>query len=74
MNKSFNLFVQLGETIFEFVNAVVRGEKARREYDISLQRHRAAVVIQKNIKNKIARKNLKSLHDASIVIQSGRHS
>ncbi|EXB96390.1 Myosin-2 heavy chain [Morus notabilis] len=52
------------------LQSFVRGEKARREYEVSVQRHRAAVIIQRKIKNRIARKNLKSTHDASIVIQS----
>ncbi|XP_015886815.3 myosin-1 [Ziziphus jujuba] len=52
------------------LQSFVRGDKARREYEVLLQRHRAAIVIQKKIKNTIARKNLKKITDASIVIQS----
>ncbi|KAL5543073.1 hypothetical protein UlMin_010783 [Ulmus minor] len=48
----------------------VRAQKARREYELLVQRHRAAVVIQKKIKSRIARKNLKKICGASIVIQS----
>ncbi|KAF3455953.1 hypothetical protein FNV43_RR00596 [Rhamnella rubrinervis] len=52
------------------LQSFIRGEKARREYEVSLRRHRAAIVIQKKIKYRIARKNLKNMHEASIVIQS----
>ncbi|CAN4123715.1 unnamed protein product [Withania somnifera] len=48
----------------------VRGEKARKEYAILLQRHRAAVSIQKQIKGRTKRKTYENVHGASIVIQS----
>lgn len=56
---------------FKFIYVVVRGQKARREYEVLIQKHRAAVTIQRKIKKTIARKNMKSIHDASVVIQSG---
>lgn len=54
------------------IHAVVRGDKTRMEYAVTLQRHRATVVIQKWMKGRIARKKLRSINDASIVIQSGK--
>lgn len=51
---------------------VVRGEKTRKEFVTLLQRHRAAVVIQKQIKGQIAWKKFVNIHDASITIQSGK--
>lgn len=50
---------------------VIRGEKMRKEYTISLQRHRAAIVIQKQIKGRISKTKFTNVYDASIVIQSG---
>lgn len=55
------------------INAVVRGDKSRKEYALVLQRHRAAILIQKQLKVRIGWRKLKSMHDASIVIQSGNN-
>ncbi|KAJ7942630.1 myosin 1 [Quillaja saponaria] len=52
------------------LQSFVRGEKMRKEYAVLLQRHRAAVVIQKHMKARIARMKLKNMYDASVVIQS----
>nr|GMD20797.1 myosin-1 [Ipomoea batatas] len=52
------------------LQSFVRGEKTRREYAILLQKHRAAVCIQKQIKGRIHRRTLKNVHSASIIIQS----
>ncbi|XWS39612.1 hypothetical protein CRYUN_Cryun18bG0069700 [Craigia yunnanensis] len=52
------------------LQSFVRGEKTRKEYAVLLQRHRAAVIIQKQIKGRISRKTFKNISDASIVIQS----
>ncbi|XVE49708.1 hypothetical protein DITRI_Ditri01bG0102700 [Diplodiscus trichospermus] len=52
------------------LQSFVRGEKTRKEYAVLLQRHRAAVNIQKQIKGRNARKTFKNISDASIVIQS----
>ncbi|OIT34792.1 myosin-1 [Nicotiana attenuata] len=60
---------QLGRGIAT-LQSFVRGEKARKEYAILLQRHRAAVCIQKQIKCRTKRKTYRNIHDASIVIQS----
>jgi myosin-5 len=57
---------------FSFLHAVVRGEKIRKEYAVSQQRHRAAVVIQRHIKSTICGKKYKDMHQASIMIQSGK--
>ena len=55
------------------LTTVVRGEKTRKEYAVLLRRHRAAVIIQKQIKGRNARKTFKNISDASIVIQSGKY-
>ncbi|XVF67035.1 hypothetical protein PTKIN_Ptkin10aG0088700 [Pterospermum kingtungense] len=52
------------------LQSFVRGEKTRKEYAILLQQHRAAVIIQKQIKGRNARKTFKNINDASILIQS----
>ncbi|KAE8691456.1 glyceraldehyde-3-phosphate dehydrogenase A [Hibiscus syriacus] len=52
---------------------IVRGEKTRKEYAVLLQRHRAAVIIQKQIKGKNAKRTFKNISDASVVIQSVMH-
>ncbi|PPD83391.1 hypothetical protein GOBAR_DD19680 [Gossypium barbadense] len=52
------------------LQSFVRGEKARQEFAVLLQRHRAAVVIQKWIKGRNVKKTFKKINDASIVIQS----
>ncbi|KAI3472534.1 hypothetical protein Pfo_030685 [Paulownia fortunei] len=56
------------------LQSFVRGEKTRKEYSILLQRHRAAIYIQKRIKARICRKKFKRLNEASTVIQSGIRS
>ncbi|KAK8698691.1 hypothetical protein V6N13_114800 [Hibiscus sabdariffa] len=52
------------------LQSFVRGEKTRKEYAVLLQRHRAAVIIQKQIKGRNAKRTFKNIRDASIVIQS----
>ncbi|OMO62400.1 IQ motif, EF-hand binding site [Corchorus olitorius] len=52
------------------LQSFVRGETTRKEYAVLLQRHRAAVAIQKQIKGRNAMKKFKNVSDASIVIQS----
>ncbi|XP_038720050.1 myosin-1 isoform X1 [Tripterygium wilfordii] len=52
------------------LQSFIRGEKIRQEYAVLLQRHRAAVVIQKQIKGSILRTQYNNIYNASIVIQS----
>ncbi|KAL5825982.1 hypothetical protein ACOSQ3_017817 [Xanthoceras sorbifolium] len=52
------------------LQSFIRGEKIRKEYAVMLQRHRAAVVIQRQLKGRIAIKKFKSIKDSSTVIQS----
>ncbi|XP_059445474.1 myosin-1 isoform X2 [Corylus avellana] len=52
------------------LQSFVRGDKTRKEYAVTLQRQRAAIVMQKRMKGRIAKKKLRSINDASIVIQS----
>ncbi|XP_060195704.1 myosin-1 [Lycium barbarum] len=52
------------------LQSFIRGEKARKEYANLLQRYRAAVCIQKQIKGRTKRKSYENVHDASIVIQT----
>ncbi|XP_042438104.1 myosin-1-like [Zingiber officinale] len=52
------------------LQSFIRGEKTRRIYFGLLERHRAAIVLQRNIKSRAARKNFVSVRSASIVIQS----
>lgn len=53
------------------MHAVIRGEKTRKEYAALLQRHKAAVIIQKQIKAVFVRNKVQTVKDATIVIQSG---
>lgn len=52
------------------LQSFVRGEKTRKEYAVLLQKHRAAVIIQKQVKSTIDRKRFVDVCDASIRIQS----
>ncbi|KAL7180755.1 hypothetical protein ACSBR1_039755 [Camellia fascicularis] len=52
------------------LQSFVRGEKTRKEYAVLLQKHRAAVIIQKQVKSRIDRKRFVDVCDASIRIQS----
>ncbi|KAG2707922.1 hypothetical protein I3843_05G152800 [Carya illinoinensis] len=52
------------------LQSFIRGDKTRSEYAVLLQKHRAAIIIQKQIKGRIAMRKLKSIHDASLLIQS----
>lgn len=52
------------------LQSFIRGEKSRKEYAILLERHRAAVCIQKQVKARNAMKSFKNVTDASILIQS----
>ncbi|CAI9097053.1 OLC1v1033349C1 [Oldenlandia corymbosa var. corymbosa] len=52
------------------LQSFVRGEKLRKEFAVLLERHRAAVCIQKQIKARIQRKRYENVTDASVLIQS----
>ncbi|XP_043715577.1 myosin-1-like isoform X2 [Telopea speciosissima] len=52
------------------LQSFVRGEKTRKEYETLVKRHRAAVIIQKQIKGKVARKSYMNIREASVLIQS----
>ncbi|VFQ66797.1 unnamed protein product [Cuscuta campestris] len=52
------------------LQSFVRGEKTRREYAISLQSYKAAVCIQKQMKERIRRRAYRNVQRASIIIQS----
>ncbi|KAK8700420.1 hypothetical protein V6N13_018817 [Hibiscus sabdariffa] len=52
------------------IQSFIRGQKTRKEFAVLLQRHRAAITIQKRIKGRNASKTLKKISDASVVIQS----
>ncbi|XP_047330260.1 myosin-1-like [Impatiens glandulifera] len=47
-----------------------RGEKTRKEFTVTLQRHRAAVLIQKHIRGRISRNIYLEVRNASVCIQS----
>ncbi|GAB2275306.1 Myosin-1 [Dionaea muscipula] len=52
------------------LQSFIRGEKTRKEFAVLLQRHRAAIVIQKHIKGKITRKRCEKVMEASVVLQA----
>lgn len=53
-----------------WLQSFIRGEKMRNIYLGLLQKHRAAIVLQKHVKRRIARKQYLSIRNASVVIQS----
>ncbi|KAG0457499.1 hypothetical protein HPP92_022656 [Vanilla planifolia] len=53
------------------LQSFIRGEKLRRIYSGLVQRHRAAIALQKCVKCRIARKRFLSVRRAAVVIQSG---
>ncbi|XP_028783766.1 myosin-1 [Neltuma alba] len=52
------------------LQSFIRGKKIRDEYAASIQRHRAAVLIQKRMKAAFVRSRMKNTNEAAIVIQS----
>ncbi|KAI4382614.1 hypothetical protein MLD38_008556 [Melastoma candidum] len=52
------------------LQSFIRADQARKEYSVLLTRHRAAVLMQKQVKGRIVRKRFQKTSDASIVIQS----
>ncbi|XP_073112691.1 myosin-1 isoform X1 [Elaeis guineensis] len=52
------------------LQSFVRGEKTRRIYSGLLQRHRAAIVLQRYIKSQSSRKSFIDVRNAAVVIQS----
>ncbi|XP_022890828.1 myosin-1-like isoform X2 [Olea europaea var. sylvestris] len=52
------------------LQSFLRGEKTRKEYAVLLERHRAAISIQKQVKGRIRRKKFKNIYEASVLIQS----
>ncbi|THU73394.1 hypothetical protein C4D60_Mb04t22380 [Musa balbisiana] len=59
-----------GHQARRYVKELIRGEKTRQTYFVLLQRHRAAIVLQRNIRCRSARRDFVSVRNASIVIQS----
>ncbi|AES62989.1 P-loop nucleoside triphosphate hydrolase superfamily protein [Medicago truncatula] len=52
------------------LQSFIRGEKSRKEFATLLQRHRAAVIIQKHVKTVYQSKRMKDTIDSAVVIQS----
>lgn len=52
------------------LQSFIRGEKTRQLYHGLVQRHRAATMLQRNIKCRIVRKNFVNTRNASVLIQS----
>ncbi|MCL7040047.1 hypothetical protein MKW94_026393 [Papaver nudicaule] len=52
------------------LQSFIRGERVRKEYEILVRKHKAAKVIQRQVKGKVARKDFVNVRDASLVIQS----
>lgn len=74
--NSFDMSYSLGRVtdwnlyFFLPIHAVIRGEKSRKEFATLLQRHRAAVIIQKHVKTVYQSKRMKDTIDSAVVIQS----
>nr|XP_043623219.1 myosin-1 isoform X2 [Erigeron canadensis] len=69
-HKARQYMKELKRGIFN-LQSFARGVKTRKEFAILLQKHRAAVLIQKQIKSKISRKRFENLYGASIILQAG---
>ncbi|XP_004498109.1 myosin-1-like [Cicer arietinum] len=52
------------------LQSFIRGDKTRKAYALLLQRHRAAVIIQKRMKALFVRNRTRTIRNATIVIQS----
>ncbi|MQL72214.1 hypothetical protein Taro_004528 [Colocasia esculenta] len=52
------------------LQSFIRGEKTRSTYSVLVERHRAAIILQRQRKCRIARRNFVNVRNASIVIQS----
>ncbi|KAI4384303.1 hypothetical protein MLD38_002476 [Melastoma candidum] len=52
------------------LQSFIRADQARKEYSVLLNRQRAAVLIQKQVKGRIVWKRFQRMSDASIIIQS----
>ncbi|CAL1374913.1 unnamed protein product [Linum trigynum] len=52
------------------LQSFIRGAKIRKEYSVLRERHRAAVIIQRQAKSMIWRNKYNNIHQASILIQS----
>ncbi|XP_078448570.1 myosin-1-like [Wolffia australiana] len=52
------------------LQSFIRAEKTRKEYSVSVKRHRAAIVIQRRFKTRGARRKFLQISSASVVIQS----
>ncbi|CAN1325412.1 VIII-1, partial [Linum perenne] len=52
------------------LQSFIRGEKIRKEYSYLRGRHRAAIVIQRQVKSMVCRNKYKNIHQASLLIQS----
>ncbi|CAH1417287.1 unnamed protein product [Lactuca virosa] len=68
-HKARQYLKELKRGIFT-LQSYVRGEKTRKEFGVLLQRHRAAVVIQKQIKSKVSKKRFEDIHGATVVLQA----
>ncbi|CAA6655729.1 unnamed protein product [Spirodela intermedia] len=52
------------------LQSFIRGKKMRQIYSVLVERHRAAIVIQRQFKSRAARRNFVDICKASVVIQS----
>ncbi|CAH1442502.1 unnamed protein product [Lactuca virosa] len=68
-HKARQYLKELKRGIFT-LQSYVRGEKTRKEFVVLLQRHRAAVFIQKQIKSKVSKKRFEDIHGATVVLQA----
>ncbi|KAL0920474.1 hypothetical protein M5K25_009613 [Dendrobium thyrsiflorum] len=64
------LYVKERKKGIVMLQSFIRGEKTRRIYSELVQKHRAAIVLQKYVKCQITRKHYLSIRNASVVIQS----
>ncbi|KAI3498060.1 hypothetical protein L1887_33781 [Cichorium endivia] len=68
-HKARQYIKELKRGIFT-LQSFARGVKTRKEFAILLQRHRAAVAIQKQVKSKISRRRFKDVHGATVILQA----
>ncbi|XP_020591593.1 myosin-1-like [Phalaenopsis equestris] len=64
------LYVKKRRNGIIFMQSFIRGEKTRRIFSDLVQKHRAAIVLQKHVKCQITRKHYMNIRNATLVIQS----
>ena len=55
-----------------FVYAVIRGEQSRKEYELLMERRKAVITIQKELRSMTARRKFLTTRKMVILVQAGK--